>query len=864
MEGMDGNLYGTTYQGGTGSCTYGCGTIFKMNITGSTLTTLHSFVNSDGANPWASLTQGTDGNLYGTTLNGGTSGSGTIFKIDTSGATFTALHSFAGSDGAEPYAGLIQGSDGNLYGTTSVGGTNGNGTIFKIDTNGATLTTLHSFAYSDGRNPTGGLIQCTDGNLYGTTTGGGANSEGTIFKIDTNGSTLTTLHSFAYADGAYPQAGLIQGTDGNLYGTTYQGGTSEYGTIFKIDTSGSTFTTLHSFANSDGTGPNGLIQATDGNLYGTTGGGGANGYGTIFKIDINGTAFTTLHSFVNSDGANPYAGLIQGTDGNLYGTTAWGGTNGSGTILKIDTNGTTLTTLHSFVTSDGADPQSSLIQGADGYLYGTTYQGGANGPYGTIFKTDTNGSTFTSLHSFAYYTGGYPYAGLIQGTDGNLYGTTTAGGANGYGTIFKIDTNGTTLTTLHSFTGSDGAEPYAGLIQGTDGNLYGTTRVGGTNGYGTIFKIDTNGTALTTLHSFVTSAYPFASLMQGADGYLYGTTAGGGSGDNGTIFKINTNGSIFTTLHRFTFTDGALPSAELVQAADGNLYGNAAGGPTLGGVVFRLILSGAPFEVVGVAPTSGPSSGGTYVSVSGLGFESTDTVSLSGAAATSVIWVNPSQINATTPGLLPGTLNDIVVTKLNLSSAQLSRGFLADFLDVPQSDNFHDYVEKIFRSGITAGCGGGNYCPNDPVTRAQMAVFLLRAEHGSSYVPPPCTGIFADVACTPVPAFAADWIEQLSIEGITAGCGGGNYCPDQPVTRAQMAVFLLRAEHGPGYAPPACTAPGIFGDVPCPGGFAVDWIERLYAEGVTGGCSSSPPLYCPDNPNTRGQMAVFLAKAFGL
>ncbi|HWZ84798.1 MAG TPA: S-layer homology domain-containing protein [Thermoanaerobaculia bacterium] len=185
-----------------------------------------------------------------------------------------------------------------------------------------------------------------------------------------------------------------------------------------------------------------------------------------------------------------------------------------------------------------------------------------------------------------------------------------------------------------------------------------------------------------------------------------------------------------------------------------------------------------------------------------------------------------------------------------------------DFLDVPPSDPFHDYVDTLARDGVTAGCGGGNYCRNGNVTRAQMAVFLLKGQHGSSYVPPPCTGVFPDVECTPTPAFAVDWIEQLHAEGVTGGCGGGDYCPANPVTRAQMAVFLLKAEHGSSYVPPSCT--GIFLDVECTPvpAFAVDWIERLFAEGVTGGCGGGN--YCPANPVTRGQMAVFLVKTFQL
>ena len=182
------------------------------------------------------------------------------------------------------------------------------------------------------------------------------------------------------------------------------------------------------------------------------------------------------------------------------------------------------------------------------------------------------------------------------------------------------------------------------------------------------------------------------------------------------------------------------------------------------------------------------------------------------------------------------------------------------FFDVPTTDPFYAYIERLLHMGVTTGCGAGDYCPSSPVTRAQMAVFLLKAQHGSGYVPPACTPtpvVFLDVPC---PSQYADWIEQLHAENITGGCGGNNYCPDLPVTRAQMAAFILKTEHGSSYVPPPCA--GIFGDVPCPSLFA-DWIEQLYAEAITGGCQASPLLYCPDNPVQRGQMAVFLVKAFG-
>jgi hypothetical protein len=260
--------------------------------------------------------------------------------------------------------------------------------------------------------------------------------------------------------------------------------------------------------------------------------------------------------------------------------------------------------------------------------------------------------------------------------------------------------------------------------------------------------------------------------------------------------------------------------------------------------------------ITSISPNSGSASGGTSVTINGLLFQDGASVTLAGIAATGVHVVSPTQITAHTPALPAGTLNDLVVVNPDTTLASLPDAWLSDFLDVPQEDVFHESVEKVFRSGITAGCGGGNYCRDAPVRRDQMAAFLLKAEHGSSYLPPSCTGAFLDVPC---PGPFTDWVEQLSAESITGGCGGGNYCPDSPVTRRQMAVLLLKAEHGQGYTPPECS--GVFLDVSCPSAFA-DWIEQLAAENITAGCGGGN--YCPAGPNTRGQMAVFLAKAFHL
>ena len=260
----------------------------------------------------------------------------------------------------------------------------------------------------------------------------------------------------------------------------------------------------------------------------------------------------------------------------------------------------------------------------------------------------------------------------------------------------------------------------------------------------------------------------------------------------------------------------------------------------------------------GMTPSSGPAGGNTPIAVFGTNFQSPAGMTVGGVAASMVNVTSGTEVDAVSPLLPPGALYDVTVVNPSLLTATLPSAWLADFADVPAGYLFHDDIEKIFRAGITAGCGGGNDCPTSPVTRQQMAVFLLKAEHGSGYLPPLCQGVFADVPC---PSTFANWIEQLATEGITAGCGSGDFCPAAAVTRQQMAVFLLKTKHGSTYVPPTCT--GVFGDVPCPSQFA-DWIEELYTEAITGGCQSSPLLYCPTSPVNRGQMAAFLVKTFSL
>lgn len=357
--------------------------------------------------------------------------------------------------------------------------------------------------------------------------------------------TFSVLYAFAgEADGGYPYAGLIRDAKGNLYGTTYYDGASGLGTVFKLDNTGKE-RVLYSFTGIGGDGANpfgGLVRDTKGNLYGTTLGGGS-GYGTVFTLDRTGKE-TVLYRFpgTGTDGASPLAGVVRDRNGNLYGTTYYGGA-GYGTAFKLDTTGKE-TVLWSFTGDpDGAYPWAGLVPDAQGNLYGITSAGGAfNCSCGMVFKLD---NTVKETVLYGFIGGGYGalpvYGYLIRDAKGNLYGTTSEGGATFHGTVFALDKTGNE-TVLYSFTGigGDGAYSYAGVVRDTKGNLYGTTLGGGASGWGTVFKLDKTGKE-TVLHSFAYStdgALPYAGLVRDSAGNLYGTTNVGGASGAGTVFKL--------------------------------------------------------------------------------------------------------------------------------------------------------------------------------------------------------------------------------------------------------------------------------------------------------------------------------------
>ena len=489
-------LYNITYNGGND----GVGTVFTFIPATNNLTVVKSFENPAKWPQYTNLIQASNGKLYGMTTYGGLDGvsglaygGGAIFSFDPSTSTYTKLKNFNGLDGANPYGSLVQASNGKLYGMTTFGGpgynlnnsTYGNGVIFSFDPATSTYTKLKDFDGTNGAHPYGSLIQASDGKLYGMTFTG-SNSGGVIFSFDPSTFIYTKLKDFDGTNGAAPYGSLMQTSNGKLYGMTTYGGSNGIGVIFSFDISSSTITKLKDFDGTNGSGIYGdLIQANDGKLYGMTANGGSANYGVIFSFDLSTSTYTKLKDFDGTtDGRAPYGSLKKASDGKLYGMTSRGGIKGYGVIFSYDPATSTYTKLKDFDDINGAAPNGSLMQASNGKFYGLTTRGGPRGGnnssgFGVIFSFDPSSSTYTKLKDFDEQNGRYP-SNLMKASDGMLYGTTSImNGLTGNDAfIFSFDPSSSVYTKLMHFdstnTGSPGA-PFGAFIQASDGKLYNMT-----------------------------------------------------------------------------------------------------------------------------------------------------------------------------------------------------------------------------------------------------------------------------------------------------------------------------------------------------------------------------------------------------
>jgi uncharacterized repeat protein (TIGR03803 family) len=500
--------------------------------------------------------------------------------------------------------------------------------VVTVPAHAQTFSVLYNFGTNAGDpgnaiNP-GLVAQGRDGSLYSTTYGGGTTGQGAAFKITPTG-TISVLYSFNYTNGSQPYSGLTLGADGNFYGTASAGGTSGVGTLFKVTPSGS-LTTLYNFV-PDPSSPYPdapPIQGTDGSLYGTTVQGGASGCGTAYKLTASGT-FTTLYQFDSTHGCNLYAPLVQGTDGNLYGTTYSGGSalNPAGTVFKLTTAGK-LTVLYNFDGTHGGNSFSPLVQGSDGNFYGTT-PGGGSSNLGVVFKITSLGK-LTVLHDFNGTDGGYPWgAGLVQANDGNFYGVAKEGGTLTYGTIYKITSAGT-FSVLYNFDNTHGATPEVTLFQHTNGILYGDTSLGGSSGAGA-----------GVFYSLNEGLKPFVSLLS-TTGKVGQTVEILGQGFTGTT-NVSFGGTPATfTVSSDTYLTATVPSG----AKTGSVTVVTPGGTLTSNKNFRVTP-----QIKSFSPSSGPVT--ASVTIKGVSLSQTTAVTFGGVKATSFTVNSDTQVTATVP-----------------------------------------------------------------------------------------------------------------------------------------------------------------------------------------------------------------------
>ena len=579
----DGKLYGTANGGLNAS-----GVIYQYDIATNSFTKKIDFdENTTGKNIYSKLTLGNDNKLYTVTMSGGSNNLGTLVRYDYTNNSLLKIIDF--TDGGS-IGGLLNASNGKLYGTIQNGGLYSRGTIFEYDPSTTIYTVKKEFGYTDGAGLMCSLIETSNGILYGMSNGGGTNNIGTIFRYDITLDSLLTQYSFSVPDGKLPFGSLLKATNGKLYAMTSEGGELNVGVLFQYDLLTSSYVKKHDFQKSlNGKYPNGsLVRASNGLLYGVTEEGGLNNLGVLFQYDQVNNVYTKLIDFANTSGANPNGSLIQATDGMLYGTCYRGAVFGSmGTIFQFNPNTNSLSTIYSIgASSMGQNPRGALVQAANGLFYGTTSYGGWYSK-GTIFEFDPVSGIYNDKYNFIDAVGRAAIGSLIEAADGNLYGVTALGGALDQGTLFQYNYVNDVFTKKIDFSSaSAGRRPggNASLMQATDGMIYGTTAYGG-SGYGILYKFDPDSSLLydkTSFNFIPDGSYPIAPLVQTSSGKLFGTTWAGGTNTNGgTVFQYNHTSSTFIKKIDFLNSNGSQPSSALIEISNHKQLSASVINPTL-------------------------------------------------------------------------------------------------------------------------------------------------------------------------------------------------------------------------------------------------------------------------------------------
>ncbi len=594
----NGRLYGMCSQGGANNL----GTLYEYVIGTNTLTKRVDFdaltsASGKGNTPRGRLVQAASGLMYGVTQLGGANNRGVIFRVSATGTSFTKLYDFAALPsitGGQPFSGMTLGSNGVLYGTTQLGGTNGGGVIYSYNISTSTYASVYDFVQASGRFPLGELTQASNGLFYGTTTQGGTNDVGVVFTYDATTDTYTNRQNLSSAVGSNPIGRMIIGSDGLLYGTTSQGGVGSAGTIYSINPTTNVFNVVYNLGLGAFSEPWGaLLEDPSGTLVGMSAGGGTGSQGAIFKYVIGGST-TELVPFTFSNGSAPKGRLLKASNGLFYGLTNTGGVNNLGILFSYDPTNGTFTRLFSLNSTSGSFPLGKLAE-VNGKLYGVCSAGTATGG-GSIFEYDIAGNTFTKKYELGLASVGItPLNGFFNDLSGKLYSTTSVGGANGAGTLFQYVPSTNTLTKLRDFSSSDGGTPLGDLMKASNGIIYGTCSTNGQFGFGSIFSWNPSTNTFTGLYSFnsLEGATPAGDLVQAANGKLYGTFKEDGQGNTGGIYSWNITSSTYTEEYDFNIapitTEGQFPEANLIAGVDGLLYGTCTQGGANGlGNVFRF------------------------------------------------------------------------------------------------------------------------------------------------------------------------------------------------------------------------------------------------------------------------------------
>ncbi len=574
----NGKLYGMTWYGGANSM----GVLFEYDPSTNTYAKKLDFNGSaNGSKPQGSLMKASNGKLYGMTYEGGTNNYGVLFEYDAATSIYTKKLDFNGSaNGRYPIGNLMQAGNGKLYGLTSDGGTNFVGVLFEYNLTTNVYTKKMDFnSASSGSTPSGSLVEAPNGKLYGMTAIGGTNGLGVLFEYDYTTSTYTKKFDFnGTLKGSKPMGTLVKATNGKLYSLTYQGGTSDCGVLFEYDAASNGYTKrfdMSGHGKMAGNKPQGSLVEVNGKLYGTTYIGGTKDFGVLFEYDPIFNIYTKKIDFNGTlNGSTPCNALMKASNGKLYGVTFSGGVNDDGVLFEYDAStGIYTKKVDLEYSTKGSASYGDMIQASNGKIYGTAQSGGAGGG-GVIFEYDITTNTYVKKYEFTQGgSGNNPIGTLVEALPGILYGNTAAGGANNDGILFTYDFLTNTFTKKMDYNSIvTGASPIASMILASNGKLYGTTNLSGFNSMGTLFEYDVTTSSYTKKLDFdgqLTGSSPWSGMKEASNGLLYGVTISGGLYDMGVLYEYDTSND--TYLKKVDFNDTINGSSPLCALTELNI-----------------------------------------------------------------------------------------------------------------------------------------------------------------------------------------------------------------------------------------------------------------------------------------------------